>query len=227
MNNENLQGESSGKDLSLTSKKHFHKYIQDGNDSVCSICNKKKLFLNNSDKENLMTGTLKNGRNYSVRQDRKRYFFPDEWKMFISQFKNKKHRLFFLILIHTGARVMEAIHLKVKNFDLDRGTVNFEVVKRRTANRHATGTNRMFFVSEKLIKEVKNYVRNMNPEDYLFLDKKRLPVNYDSLNNSEKKKYYITTSVAFSSLLKRKMKTSGIKDYWNFSLHNVRKTYGN
>ena len=33
--------------------------------------------------------------------------------------------------------------------------------------------------------------------------------------------------MAYSGLLKRKLKKANISDWYNFSLHNIRKTYGN
>ena len=170
------------------------------------------------------------GREYSVRTDRRRYFFPVEWNKFIKQFKNKKHKFFFITSLHTGGRIMEVLNLKHEDIDIERGTVNFTVVKQRKAkkNFYSTGKTRNFFVASNLIKEYKSYVRGkkINPKHFIFLDNSRLPENYDSLPNDERKKYYHSTFVAYSNLLKRKLKKAGIKDYYNFSPHNIRKTYG-
>ena len=81
------------------------------------------------------TGIKKDGVKYTVRDSRKRYFFPDEWKKFILTIKNKKHRLYFLTLLNTGARAMEALNLKKTNFDLIRGTITFDVVKHKAAKK--------------------------------------------------------------------------------------------
>jgi integrase len=172
------------------------------------------------------------GKNYSVRRDRHRYFFPDEWEKFI-KIDNSKHYLYFLTSLHTGGRSMEILHLKPKNFDFnkDRPTIEFEVIKQRKAkkNFYATGKTRRFFVSSDYIKEVKKYVTKykIDSNDYIFLNKKDLPNNYDELSNLEKKKYYQKTEVAYNQLLKRRLKSSGITDWRSFSLHNIRKTYGN
>ena len=40
--------------------------------------------------DGLRIGTKKNGVQYSVRDDRRRYFFPDEWDLFIDSIKDKK-----------------------------------------------------------------------------------------------------------------------------------------
>lgn len=178
-----------------------------------------------------MTGTRSNGIKYSVRTSRKRYFFPQEWNKFISLINNNQHEMLFITLLHTGARIMEALHLRPKNFDFERGTITFEVVKQRKAKRqfYAIGKTRSFFVSGSYLKQIKSYIvkNKLNPNDYLFMDNSQLPPNYDSLSNTDKRKYYAKTETAYSQLLKRKLKKAGIEDYNQFSLHNIRKTYGN
>ena len=62
--------------------------------------------------------------------------------------------------------------------------------------------------------------------DFLFLDSSKLPEGYEDLKNAEKKKYYNKRVVSYSSMLKGHLKKAGIEDYWNFSPHNIRKTYG-
>jgi integrase len=211
--------------------KHYHKFEDYDNYIKCTICGKTLLKLEQTDKEGLRKGIMKSGHEYSVRNQRKRYFFPNEWNDFIKQIKNKKHKFFFIVLLHTGARVMETLNLKYEDIDMERQTVNFRVVKQRKAKKtfYASGTTRKFFVDEEFIKEYKSFIRGtiINPNEYIFLDNKKLPNNYDGLNNDEKKKYYISKVVAYASMFKRKVKLAGIKDYWNFSLHNIRKTYGN
>jgi len=180
--------------------------------------------------EDLRFGIRKNGRGYTVRNDRRRYFFPDEWEKFISIVKNKEHIFFFYTLIFTGARIMEVLNLKHEDIDVERGTVTFKIVKQRKAkkNFYAIGKSRGFFVCSNFIKEYKSFIRNktINPKHYIFLDNSKLPENYDSLDNSERKKYYHSRAVSFSNIIKRVMKKTGVKDWYNFSPHNFRKTYG-
>jgi len=189
-----------------------------------------KLKLERTSVEGMLEGVRKDGKKYSVRTDRRRYFFPNEWKSFIKQFENKQHKLFFILLLHTGARIMEALNLKYEDIDVERGTINFKVVKQRKAKKqfYAIGKTRGFFVASNMINEYKSYIRGrkINQKDYIFLDNSKLPKDYDSLSNEEKKKYYYGKFVSYSSLLKRKVKKAGIKDWYNFSPHNIRKTYG-
>jgi len=180
--------------------------------------------------EGLRVGIKSDGRKYSVRDDRRRYFFPDEWESFIKQFKNKEHKFFFLTLLHTGGRIMEVLNLKYENINIERETVNFKIVKQRKAkkNFYAIGKSRGFFVTNNFIKEYKSFIRTkkINPKEYIFLNNSKLPKNYNNLDNQERKKYYSSKVVSYSNLLKRKLKKTEIKDWYNFSPHNIRKTYG-
>ena len=136
------------------------------------------------DNEDIIKRISKAGVEYTVRMDRRRYFFPDEWEEFISKVKNKKHRFFFITLLHTGGRIMEVLNLKHENIDVERGTIEFKIVKQRSAkkNFYTLGKSRGFFVASNFIKEYKSYIRGIkvNPKDYIFLDKLKLPKNCDS-----------------------------------------------
>jgi len=229
---ENIANKEEVNNSSLTSKKHRHDFKDKGNYMICSICGKKILNLVKTNEEGILSGIKEDGSKYSVRLDRRRYFFPNEWKVFIKTLdEGSKHHILFLILLHSGARIMEALHIKPKNFNFERNTIHFDVIKQRKAKKtfYATGKSREFFISDNCMKEVKKYIRkNSIPDNnYLFLDNSKLPENYDSLSNIDKKRYYGKTETAYSQMFKRKMKKSGIKDWMQFSLHNIRKTYGN
>lgn len=206
-----------------------HNWEEIGNKNICKLCKKEFLKLDKIN-DNILLGTKSNGVKYTVRGNRKRYFFPNEWTEFINTITNEKHRLFFQLLLFTGGRAMEVINLRCNDFDLDRGTVNFRITKKRKAKRnfYATSGPRSFFISSNCINELKRYNRrnNIKQNDYYFLYREKLPENYDNLSNLEMKKYYIGTETAYFSLFKRKMKETSIKDPECFSLHNIRKTYG-
>lgn len=180
--------------------------------------------------EGLRVGIRNNGHKYSVRTDRRRYFFPDEWLNFIKLVENKEARFFYLTSLHTGGRIMEILNLRYRDIDLERGIVTFSIVKQRKAKKNffATGKSRGFFVGSEFLAEYKSFIRGrtINPEKYIFLDNDKLPLNYNNLNNDERKKYYSSKVTAYSNMLKRKLKKAGIKDWYNFSPHNIRKTYG-
>lgn len=229
---ETTRGEEQEKVLSLNRKYHRHDYEQQDNFLVCKLCGKKILNLMETKNDGLLIGKKSDGANYSVRTDRRRYFFPNEWNLFIGKIKDKTHRLFFITALHTGGRVMEILNLKHEDIKIQdvSGTIEFKTVKQRKAKRnfYATGKTRSFFVASNFIKEYKSFIRGktINPKSYIFLDNSKLPQGYDLLNNDQKKKHYAYKVVAYSSLFKRKMKSTGIKDWYNFSLHNIRKTYG-
>ena len=191
---------------------------------------KKKHLTLEPSLEGLRVGIKSDGRKYSVRNDRRRYFFPDEWNNFIKEVTNKEHRFFFLTCLHTGGRIMEVLNLKYGDIDLERGTINFSIVKQRKAKKNffATGKSRGFFVSSEFISEYKSFIRGrtIDSKDYIFLNNLKLPANYNDMNNDNRKKYYISKVVAYSNMFKRKLKKAGIKDWYNFSPHNIRKTYG-
>lgn len=226
---QNLQGVQPQESLTLTKKAHRHDFHPLDNYLVC-VCGKKILKLEATDKEGLYVGMRKDGESYSVRRDRKRYFFPDEWNAFIKKFTDKQHRFFFLTCLHTGGRIMEVLNLRYRDIDEERGTVTFSIVKQRKAkkNYYATGKTRGFFVASNYLDEYRSFIRgrNINKEDYIFLDNKKLPSDYSKLDNSDRKKYYESKNVSYGKILKGKLKSAGIIDYYNFSPHNIRKTYG-
>ena len=198
-------------------------------ENLTSKKNKNRLSLTPINND-LRIGMRNDGKKYTVRNDRRRYFFPNEWREFISTFTNKEHKFFMITLLMTGGRIMEVLNLKHEDIDIERGTVTFKVVKQRKAkkNFYAVGKSRGFFVPSNFIREYKSFTRGktINPNEYVFLDNSKLPENYDSLENDEKKKYYYSKVIAYSNLIKRKIKKTSIKDWYNFSPHNFRKTFG-
>ncbi|KKN48534.1 hypothetical protein LCGC14_0652270, partial [marine sediment metagenome] len=132
--------------------------------------------------------------------------------------------------IHTGGKSMEILNLRHKDIDIERSTINFAIVKQRAAKKKfmASGRSRGFFVASNFIKEYKSFVRGkrINPEAYIFLNNEKLPKNYNTLNNQARRPHFIAKFVGYSQLFKRKLQKTDIEDWYNFSLHNLRKTYG-
>ena len=178
----------------------------------------------------LMVINKSDGKKYTIRNDRRRYFFPNEWENFINTVTNKKHKFFFITLLFTGGRIMEALHIKYEDIDPEREIIILRITKQRKAKKDysASGKTRSFFIASNFFKEYKSFLRGKSFKltDYIFLNNSTIPANYSSLKNSEKKKYYQSTAVSYSKLLKRKLQKAGIEDYYNFSPHNIRKTYG-
>lgn len=171
----------------------------------------------------------KDGSIYSVRRSRKRYFFPDDWIKFIREFNNKQHRFFFLTAIHTGGRIMEILNLRHRDINIEREIITFNIVKERKARKDfQKDGSRSFFVASNFISEYKSFIRgkNINPNDFIFLDNSKLPSNYMELQNKERKKYFASKVISYSNMLKRKLKKAMVEDWYLYSPHNLRKTYG-
>ena len=81
-----------------------------------------------------------NGIKYTVRNNRDRFFFPDEWMIFYDQLSNRQ-KVTFETLINTGARIMEIQNVKVEDIDFERNNLVLRVTK-RIVNRPGKDKNR-------------------------------------------------------------------------------------
>jgi integrase len=163
-------------------------------------------------KEGLFTGIKSDGKPYTVRKDRHRVFFPDEWRKFDTSLgdsnKDMKKMLFETLLI-TGARIEEALNIRVKDFSFDRNYLRLFVTKvkaRKKESKVMGGAARSFVVSSQYMKKVRAYIKenNLTEEDKLF-------------NYSKQGAY---------QFFRHRLQDIGIVDWYNFSLHNIRKTCG-
>lgn len=172
-------------------------------------------FHNQVDVEQI---TKKDGRTYTVRKNRERYFFPDEWMAFYDSLDStlgdtySRQQITFMTLLHTGTRIMEAQNIKVSDIDFERGNVVLRVTKRVVSGRigqNKVGKShiRVVSVSSKYIRFVRKVIKeyNLQLHDYL-------PI--------------LDTSSANRAMEKALIK-AGIPDWEMFSLHNVRKTSEN
>lgn len=167
-----------------------------------------RLTLEKTDKEGLKIGTKSNGKAYSVRDDRSRYFFPEEWNRFINTVSPSK-RMLYEFLLHTGARIEEALNVKVRDINPDRNTITLRVTKRVgnvRLKKEKVGKPRSFEVGADFMKKLKKYVKDnkFEQEDILF---------------------DVSKQAAWQTL-RRNLKKAGFADWYNFSLHNIRKTHG-
>jgi len=155
--------------------------------------------------EGLKVGIKSDGTKYSVRDDRSRFFFPNEWIAFIEKIKPEK-RILFETLIQTGARIEEALHIKPKHFDWTRNNLTLRVTKIKARKGETVGKARTLPVSSQYTRKVKAYInRNMIQDNQVLFPK---------------------TKQAVWQMLRRKLK-GVVDDDWNFGLHNIRKTHGN
>lgn len=151
---------------------------------------------------NLMTINRKDGKPYTVRKSRDRYFFPDEWMAFYDSLdklpdKYSKQQITFMVLLHTGARIMEVQNIKVSDIDFENKIIKLTKTKSKSI--------REIFVSSLLIEFLKKVISeyNLSTENYL-------PILDTSSGNRAMKKALIE---------------SQIPDWQMFSIHNIRITY--
>ena len=148
-------------------------------------------------------------KNYNTninRDDRSRYFFPNEWSSFIKEISPQK-RFVFETLLQTGGRIAEILQIKPSDIDSERNTLTLRVTKTRHALGERVGRRRTFIISKEFGFKLKKHISNNNlaSDELIF--------------KMGQKSVYL--------LMRRALIRAGIKDYWNFSLHNIRKTTGN
>lgn len=161
-----------------------------------------------SNKEGLFVGTQKNGRTYSVRKDRHAYFFPDVWNKLIAEC-TQDQKDFFDGLLLSGARIDEWLHTRPKDYSWDRKNLKLYTTKSKAKKGESKimgGQSREFKMSSQYIRRIRAYIKrnNIGEEEYIFK----------------------MTSQNAWQLLRRKLIKIGIKDYYQYSLHNIRKTTG-
>ncbi len=156
--------------------------------------------------ENLQRGVRKDGKSYSVRDDRSRYFWPEEWFKFYNSLSEKKQPIFDA-LINTGARIKEALNIKPKDFDWERNNLTLRVTKMKAAKGERIGKPRTFKVSSQFARKMRKHIVSNKIGDDEILFK--------------------VSQQGVYQMLRRNLVKIGIKDPYNFSLHNIRKTHGN
>ena len=157
--------------------------------------------------EGLFVGTKSDGKKYTVRKDRNRYFFPEEWIKFMAEVP-EKNKLLFETLLQTGGRIQEILNLRPDDYNWDDNTLTLRVTKakaRKGETKLLGGKKRSFGVSSQYIRRLKKYIRTYEIEDNNFL----FPI----------------TKQGASQLMKRSLTKAGLPAH-EFSLHNVRKTTG-
>jgi len=145
--------------------------------------------------------TKKNGEEYTIRNNRHRYFFPDEWIAFYDALKPRQ-KVTFNFLINTGARINEVRMIQVSDIDFDRNSIVLRWTKGRTGD--GSRKMRVLSISTQFTKWLKGVIRdyNLKQEDY----------------------FPILSTPAANICMKKTLKDVGIKDWSMFSIHNVRKT---
>jgi integrase len=156
---------------------------------------------NNQDLKSLMRS---DGKAYTNRTNRDRFFYPNEWFKFFDALKPNQ-KLTFDILINTGARINEVRHIKVGDIDFERNTIILRVTKIKAKKGEKNPRPRTISVSSQFSRKLKKYVSGLNNESYIG----------------------VLSTPAAHICLKKTLEKVGIKDWYMFSIHNIRKTQGN
>lgn len=158
-------------------------------------------------KDGLFEGIKSDGKRYTVRADRHRYFRPNEWLKFLSYVKEGRIIL-FETLLQTGGRIEEVLNLKPKDFIWEENSVRLRVTKSKAKKGESKilgGKQRSFGVSSQYCRKLRKFIKEnkINDDDFLF------PL----------------TKQGVSQMMKRSLKKAELNE-WEFSLHNIRKTSG-
>lgn len=161
--------------------------------------------MQNQEDGNLTIVERSNGLNYTIKDNKDRFLFPDEYGKFEDCLKSKQ-RFSVRFLINTGARINEARHVKVEDIDIDRKRIILRVTKAKAKKGETKGRGRprIIPISSQFAKYLRGYIAN----------KKILPGDYLG----------ILSNPALNIAYKKAAEASGIKDYWNISSHTFRKT---
>lgn len=145
--------------------------------------------------------TRSNGKTYTLREDKMRFFFPDEWINFFDNLKNSQ-KLTFKFLINTGARINEIRGITVGDLDQERNSI----IIRNTKSRNKDGTRkiRVIGISNQFTKYLKSIIKDLDLK----------PEN----------KFPILSTPAANIGMQKALEKTEIKDRDNFSIHSVRKT---
>ena len=157
----------------------------------------------NNLEEGVIIKQLKDGRKYTIRLDRHRFFFPDEWKKFLNGVKESKKPIFEFIF-NTGARFDEAVHIRPCDIDFEKCYVKLWKTKTKAKKGEKHGKPRTISISTQYTRKLKRLCKNLRDDEFIFK----------------------CSIQATNQLLKRTLKKVGIKDWYNFSTHNIRKTHG-
>jgi len=165
-----------------------------------------KLDLQNSEHEGLQIGMRKNGKKYSVREHRMNHLLPEQWKKFMSLVKSERARLTFELLIQTGARINEARNIKKDDCDFERNTIKLRITKTKAKKGETKGKPRTIPISSKFMKRLKKHLLQVIDDGGVV---------------------GILSTPAANLSFKKYLKLSGVKDYYMYSIHSIRKTHGN
>lgn len=144
-----------------------------------------------------------NGRAYTIKNNKNRFFFPEEYLTFYENLKSKQQHTVHC-QINTGARINELQHVKVKHVVFQNNFIRLTKTKTKAKKKETKGKERYVMISTQFRKYLKRYVRTnkLKPEDRL----------------------NILSTPAIDIGMKKAAKLSGLDHPEDFSSHTIRKT---
>jgi len=159
------------------------------------------LELQDTEHPDLKVGYQRNERKYSVRTNRERFFFPDEWKLFLKNLDNKNQARCYDILINTGVKYKEAKNIKKADINFEEKTITIKRIKLKKGEEVLV--SRTFKLSSQFLERLKTYTKDLQDSDTIpFL-----------------------TNSCLNLALKRLTEKIGFKDPHMFAVENLRKTH--
>jgi len=143
------------------------------------------------------------GKSYTLKDNKDRFFYPKEYGKFEDKLKPKqKHSV--RVLLNTGARINEARNILVSDIDFTNNRIVLRITKSKAKKKERIGRTRVVPISTQFRRYLKRWV----------VDNK--------LKLSDK--IGVLSTPALNIAMKKAAKESGIRDYYNLSPHNLRKT---
>lgn len=188
----------------------------------------KTLDLVKTETEGIKIGVRKNGKKYSVRDNRSRFFYPTEWIKFFEAL-NEKQKFTFKFLINTGCRINEARHIRVGDIDLDNKRIIIRITKVKAKKGEKNPKPRTVPISSEFAKYLKKVFSENKLSNECYMASSHNPKSKKDVmpENPKLFKDGIKSTPAGNICLKKTLKKIGIKEWMAFSLHNIRKTLEN
>lgn len=139
-----------------------------------------------------------------VKTDNNRFFYPDQWNLFLKAIGKRKNKLLYELQFHTGARFDEVLHLRPCDFDFDRNNVRLWKTKTKAKKGEKVGKPRTISLSTDFCKRVKRFVDDLPKDQYIFK----------------------VSQAGYNKLIKTTLEKLKIDNAKEFSSHNIRKTHG-
>jgi len=166
-----------------------------------------KLDLTPSDKyEDLLVGTRKDGKIYSVRKHRKNLIMPDMWLKTKEQMPTIPAKITAEGMEQIGCRISEGAQIEDRDCDYERNTIKLRVTKTKAKKKgEERGVPRTIPVNSEYMKRLKRHFKSLPPGS----------------------KIGFLSIPAFNIALKKAAKKAGLPDWYMYSSHSIRKMHGN